>query len=56
MLLDPSTGKVRKLPAFGGAREGNALRTWDGRALTSAYQSAGSVRVERYSLAGGKTT
>lgn len=56
VLMDPSSGKVRKLPAFNAARNENAIRTTDGRALITAYQRAGSIWVERYSLATGKAT
>ena len=55
VLIDPSTGKVRRLPAFSAGRHG-ALRTSDGRALITAYQRAGAIWVERYSLANGKAT
>ena len=56
VLMDPSTGKVRKLPAFNAAREETALRTTDGRALITAYQRAGAAWVERYSLMDGNVT
>jgi Tol biopolymer transport system component len=56
VLINPSTGKVRKLPAFKAARDETALRTMDGRALITAYDRAGATWVERYSLANGKVT
>ena len=43
VLIDPSTGKVRKLPAFNAARDETALRTTDGRALITAYRRRGGL-------------